>query len=73
MIKDNGGRLLEAVCASLGPYIPAKDLGWGAIACVDRPPFDGLGIVDGKEVICLSPFGGFKRVDIKEFYSGWNL
>lgn len=73
VIKDNGGRLLDAVCASLGAHTPANKLSWGAIACIDQPPFDGLGIVDGDGVICLSPLGGFKRTSINFFIAGWNL
>lgn len=73
VIKANGGRLLEAVAVSLGPYEPIDELGWGAIVCADNPPLDGLGVLDGERVVCLSPLGGFKHASRAQFFAGWNM
>lgn len=73
VIKANGGRLMEAVAVSLGPYRPIDELGWGAIVCADNAPMDALGILDGSRVVCLSNHGGFRHAPREQFAQGWEM
>lgn len=73
VIKDNGGRLLEAVTVTLGQYRELNELSWGAVVCQDAPPFDALGILDGSRVVCLSIYGGFRHAPRAQFAQGWNM